>query len=95
VAWRSRIIFDYNIWQKWNFLSCDKLDMGESMIKYTTKVAMSSYSHIFTNKCKKVKSKPFQSLLDHHGAQYWVYSMLYTKFGKLNYTKSKSKVSLT
>ncbi len=34
--------------------------MGEIMIKYTTKVAMSSCSHIFTHKCKKVESKPFQ-----------------------------------
>jgi hypothetical protein len=30
------------------------------MIKYTTKVAMSSCSHIFTHKCKKVESNPFQ-----------------------------------
>jgi hypothetical protein len=52
------------------------------MIKYIIKVAMSSYNHIFTHKRKKVESKPFQSLLNHHGAQYWVYNMLYTKFGK-------------
>jgi len=53
------------------------------MIKYPTKVDMSSCNHIFTHKCKKVDSKPFQSLLNHHGAQYWIYNMLYTKFGKL------------
>jgi hypothetical protein len=52
------------------------------MIKYKIKVAMSSYNHIFTHKRKKVESKPFQSLSNHHGAQCWVYSMLYTKFGK-------------
>jgi hypothetical protein len=40
------------------------------MIKYTTKVVMSSYNHIFARKCKKVESKPFQSLSNHHGAQY-------------------------
>jgi hypothetical protein len=44
--------------------------MGDNMIKYTTKVAMSIYSHIFTHKCKKVESKPFQSLSNHHGTQY-------------------------
>jgi hypothetical protein len=53
------------------------------MIKYPTKVDMSSCNHIFTHKCKKVESKPFQLLSNHHGAQYWIYSMLYTKFGKL------------
>jgi hypothetical protein len=57
--------------------------LGESMIKYTTKVAISNYGHIFTHKCKKVKPKPFRSLLNHHGAQYWVYNMLYTKFENL------------
>ncbi len=46
------------------------LDLGESMIKYTQKVALSSCSHVFTHKCKKVESKLFQSLLNHHGAQY-------------------------
>ncbi len=40
------------------------------MITYTTKVTMSSYNHIFTHKCKKVESKPFQSFLNHHGAQF-------------------------
>jgi hypothetical protein len=34
------------------------------MIKYTTKITMSSYNHIFIHKYKKVKSKPFQSLLN-------------------------------
>jgi len=53
------------------------------MIKYTTKVVMNSCNHIFTHKCKKVELKLFLSLLNHHGAQYLVYSMLYTKFGKL------------
>jgi hypothetical protein len=42
---------------------------GENMIKYTTKVAMSSY-HIFIHKCKKVELKHFQSLLNYCGAQY-------------------------
>jgi hypothetical protein len=59
------------------------LDLGESMIKYTQKVAFSSCSHVFTHKCEKVNSKKFQSLLNHHGAQYWIYNMSYTKFGKL------------
>jgi hypothetical protein len=40
------------------------------MIKYTIEIAMSSYNHIFTHKRKKVESKPFQSLSNHHGAQY-------------------------
>jgi hypothetical protein len=40
------------------------------MIKYTTKITMSSYNYIFTHKCKKVELKHFQSLLNHHGAQY-------------------------
>ncbi len=44
---------------------------GESMIKYTTKVVMSSYGHIL-HKWKKVELKPCQSLSNHHGAQYWV-----------------------
>ncbi len=39
---------------------------SESKIKYTQKVALGSYNHIFTHKCKKAKSKPFQSLLNHH-----------------------------
>jgi hypothetical protein len=43
--------------------------LGENMIKYITKVVISSYIHIFTHKCKKVELKPFQSLLNHHGAQ--------------------------
>ncbi len=30
------------------------LDLGESMIKYTQKVALSSCSHVFTHKYKKV-----------------------------------------
>jgi hypothetical protein len=64
------------------------------MIKYILKVTMSSYNHIFTHKCKKVETKPFQSLLNYHGAQYWVYSMLYTKFGNFLCTKSRSKVFL-
>jgi hypothetical protein len=42
--------------------------LGENMIKYTTKVTTSYYSHIFTHKCKKIDLKPFQSLLNHHGA---------------------------
>jgi hypothetical protein len=37
----------------------DEKPTSESMIKYTTKVAMSGYKHIFTHKCKKVESKPF------------------------------------
>jgi len=45
--------------------------LGESMINPTIKVAMNNYSHIFTLKCKKVKLKPFQSLSNHHGAQYF------------------------
>jgi hypothetical protein len=40
------------------------------MIEYTIEIAMSNYSRIFTHKCKKVESKPFQSLSNHHGAQY-------------------------
>ncbi len=40
--------------------------MGENMIKYTTKVGMSTCSHNFTHKCKKVESK----LSNYHGAQY-------------------------
>jgi len=47
-----------------------KMALGENMIKYTTKVVMNSYNHIFTHKCKKVELKPFQSLSNHHGAQY-------------------------
>jgi hypothetical protein len=46
------------------------LHMGEHMIKYTTKVVMSSYSHIFIHKCKKIESNLFQSLSNHHGALY-------------------------
>jgi hypothetical protein len=64
------------------------------MIKYTTKVVMSSCNHIFTHKCKKIESKPFQSLSNHHCAQYVIYSMLYIKFGKLLCTKSKSTIFL-
>ncbi len=28
------------------------LDLGESMIKYTPKVALNTCSHVFTHKCK-------------------------------------------
>jgi hypothetical protein len=44
---------------------------SESMISYTTKVVMNNCSHIFIHKCKKVKMKPFQSLSNHHSAQYF------------------------
>jgi hypothetical protein len=70
------------------------MEGGESMIKYIANIVMSSYNHIFTHKCKKVKLKPFQSLSSHHGTQYWIYSILYTKFGKLWCIKNKSKIFL-
>ncbi len=54
-----------NMELKWHHKS-----MGESMIKYTTKVGMSNCSHVFTHKCKKVELKPFQSLSNYHVAQY-------------------------
>jgi len=41
---------------------------------------MSSCYHVFTHKCKKVELKHFQSMSNHHGAQYWIYNMLYTNF---------------
>jgi hypothetical protein len=44
---------------------------------------MNSCDHVFKNECKKIELKPFQSLLNYYGAQYWVYSMLYIEFGKL------------
>jgi hypothetical protein len=44
---------------------------------------LDSCNCIFTHKCKKVESKKFQSLLNHHGAQYWVYNILCAKFEKL------------
>jgi hypothetical protein len=40
------------------------------MIKYTQKMVLGSYSHIFIHKFKKVESEPFQSLLNHHGVKY-------------------------
>jgi hypothetical protein len=52
-----------------------------------TKSSPKSYSHIFTRKCKKVESKPFQSLSNHHGAKYWVYSVLYIKFENFSVLK--------
>jgi hypothetical protein len=39
------------------------------MIKYTTKIGMSSYSHIFTHKCKKVNRNLFnrcQTIMVHN-----------------------------
>jgi hypothetical protein len=65
--------------------------MGDNMIKYTTKVAMSIYSHIFTHKCKKVESKPFQSLSNHHGTQYWIYSIYVQRLENLSVLKIGQK----
>jgi hypothetical protein len=67
----GKIHYPHNIW---NSLQGDVIyftgTLGENMIKYTTNVVISSYIHIFTHKCKKVKLKTFQSLSNHHGAQY-------------------------
>jgi hypothetical protein len=46
------------------------LHLGESMIKYTTKVVMSDCNRIFIHECKKIKLSLFQSLSNRHGAQY-------------------------
>jgi hypothetical protein len=48
--------------------------------KYTQNVAIGNYSHIFTHKCKKIELKLLKSLLNNHGAKYWIYNLLYTKF---------------
>ncbi len=56
-----------------------------------TKRALSSGSHIFTHKCNKLKSKLFQSLSNHHGAKYWIYTMLCTKFEKKLCIKNRLK----
>jgi hypothetical protein len=88
-SWKCLSMFKLTFW-----FYTTKITQGENMIKYTTNVIMSNFSHILTHKCKKVESKPFQSLSNHHGAQYWIYSMMYTKFGKLWCTKSRSKIFL-
>lgn len=54
-----------------------------------TKSSYHSCNHNFAHKCKKVESKHFQSLSNHHVAQQWVYNLLYTKFERLSYNKSK------
>ncbi len=51
------------------------------------KMVPSNYSHLFTHNGKKVKSKPFQSLVNYHGAQYWIYIMLHIKFSVLKVGK--------
>jgi len=80
-------------------LSCEKTNSSKFMIGWkhdqvSTKLVVSSCNHIFTHKCKKVELNFFQSLLNHHGAQYWVYSMLHKKFEKLLCLQSRSKVFL-
>jgi hypothetical protein len=47
------------------FASREPWVRGESIIKYTQKVIQE-----ITHKCKKVESKPFQSLSNHHGVKF-------------------------
>jgi len=55
------------------------------------KKAPNSCSHIFMHKCNKVKSKKFQSLSNHHGAKYQVYSMSDKSLKKISVLKVGQK----
>jgi disulfide oxidoreductase YuzD len=79
---------------KKNLATKSKEKIGWKHDQLDIKSSCHSCNHIFAHKCKKVESKHFQPLSNHHVAQEWVYNLLYTKFESLSYNKSRCKVFL-